>query len=293
MNKTLAFFVSTILGLSFASLAQAATLTGTIKYEGKVPKFEPIQMQADAVCMSHHSEPVMPDTLVLGEGNTLGNVFIYVKSGLAKKDYPAPTQEALLDQKGCQYVPHVLGVQVGQKVKILNPDGTLHNVHILSKVNQEENIAMPKFRKEIEKVFAKEEFMFPVKCDVHPWMGAYVTVLSHPFFATTTKDGNFSINNLEPGTYEIEAWHEKLGTKTASITIATPDESKTQDFTFTRPGKEGEAAESKPVEPKAAVTPPAEVKEQVAEVVAPAQETIAVTADAAPLAVEKETISNN
>jgi hypothetical protein len=123
---------------------------------------------------------------------------------------------------------------VGQTVKILNPDGTLHNVHAMTKVNQEFNLAMPKFRTEITKVFDKPEFMFALKCDVHPWMSAYGSVMAHPFFAVTQKDGKFEIKGLDAGTYEIEAWHEKLGVKTMQITV-TADESKQADFTFAKP----------------------------------------------------------
>lgn len=216
--------------------ANAATISGTIKYKGEVPQFKEIKMEADPICLTHHSSAVYPETLVVGEGNTMANVFVYVKSGLAKKDYPVPAEAAVLEQKGCQYVPHVLGVMVGQKLKITNPDGTLHNVHALSKVNPEFNLAMPKFRTETEKVFDKEEFMFPIKCDVHPWMGGYVSVMSHPFFSTTQLDGKFTISNLEAGTYEIEAWHEKLGTKNQSVTVGA-DETATVDFTFAREAK--------------------------------------------------------
>src|SRR3989338_5339331 len=237
--RTNKFFIMALaaLFLGWANFAGAAgTVTGTVKYEGEFPKLKPIKMDADPICLSKHTEgEVLSQTLVLGEGNTLGNVFVHIKSGLPSQDYPAPTGEAVLTQQGCQYHPHVLGVRVGQTVKILNPDGTLHNVHALPKINQEFNLAMPKFRTETTVVFDKEEFMFPLKCDVHPWMGAWVSVLSHPYFSTTKEDGKFEIPNLPAGTYEIEAWHEKLGTKTASITVAE-GEPKTVDFTFAKPG---------------------------------------------------------
>ena len=233
-TRRILIIVLVLLFSSFSHFAIAATITGIVKYDGEAPKFKPIKMDADPICLSHHSADVLPQTLVLGDGNTVGNVFVYVKNGLAKKDYPAPQEPVVITQAGCQYDPHVLGVQIGQPVKILNPDGTLHNVHALAKANEEFNLAMPKFRTETTATFNKEEFMFPIKCDVHPWMNAWISVMPHPFFATTKPDGKFEIANLPAGTYEIEAWQEKLGTQTATITVAE-GESKTADFTFTKP----------------------------------------------------------
>jgi len=183
-----------------------------------------------------HREAVYPETLVLGEGNAMANVFVHVKNGLPKSNYPVPAEPVVIDQKGCKYSPHVVGVMVGQEVKILNPDGTLHNVHALCKVNTEFNLAMPKFRAETSKVFEKEEFMFPMKCDVHPWMGAWVSVMSHPFFQTTANDGKFTLANLPAGTYEVEAWHEKLGKQSVSVTLGA-EETKEANFTFAKPSK--------------------------------------------------------
>ena len=221
---------------SFCAFSQAGTISGTIKFDGTAPKFKEIKMDADPLCASQHTTPVFPQSLVLGDGNTMGNVFVYVKSGLKSTTTPAPTAAVVVNQKGCQYNPHVVAVQVGQHLQILNPDGTLHNVHALSKVNPEFNAAMPKFRTEITKTFDQAEPMFAIKCDVHPWMGAWMAVMPNSYFAVTNEDGKFSIENLPAGTYEIEAWHEKLGTKTATVKV---DESgtATADFTFAAPTK--------------------------------------------------------
>jgi len=233
MNSKLLLFAA--LAVAFCTtVASAATVSGTVKYDGPVPKFKEIKMDADPVCVTHHTGPAYPQTLLLGDGNTMGNVFVYVKNA-AKSATPVPTEAVVIDQKGCEYTPHVVGVRAGQPVKFLNPDGTLHNVHALSKVNPEFNLAMPKFRTETTKVFDKTEFAIPLKCDVHPWMGAWLTVMDHPFYSTTKKDGTFTIANLPAGNYEIEAWHEKLGKKTAKLTVGA-DETKTQDFTFAKPG---------------------------------------------------------
>ncbi len=222
--------------LAFSQNIHAATVSGTVKFDGTPPKFKEIKMDADPICVTHNSGPVFPQTLMLGDGQTMGNVFVYVKSGVKPGAAPAAAPELIIDQKGCQYHPHVAAVQVGQTVKILNPDGTLHNVHALSKVNPEFNVAMPKFRTEITKTFDKAEPMFAIKCDVHPWMGAWIAVMPHSFFNVTKEDGKFSIENLPAGTYEIEAWHEKLGKKTMTVKVGDT-ETATADFTFAAPTK--------------------------------------------------------
>ena len=135
-------------------------------------------------------------------------------------DHDAPDAVVEFDQGGCQYAPHVFGLRVGQTLKILNPDGTLHNVHAFSKVNAEFNEAMPQFRTELEKVFDKAEpTPFAVKCDVHPWMNAWAAVFDHPYFAVTGEDGSFTIGGLPAGTYELEIWHERLPAQTMTVTV--------------------------------------------------------------------------
>lgn len=215
----------------------AASISGKVVYDGDVPKFKPIKMDADPICLTHHKDEVVPQTLMLGENKEMANVFVHITAGVPKKDYPVPTEPVIIDQLGCMYNPHVVGVRVGQTVKILNPDGTLHNVHSMSKNNPEFNLAMPKFRKEVTKVFDKEEFMFAMRCDVHPWMGAWVTVLNNPYFNVTKTDGLYTINDLPAGEYEIEAWHEKLGVMKEKVILAD-GEAKEINFTFSKPSKE-------------------------------------------------------
>jgi len=213
-----------------AALA-ASTISGTVSFDGKPPALKPLAMDADPACAKKHSGPVPAEMLVLGNGQTMGNVMVYVSKGLpAGKTWPAPTTPVVLDQNGCQYKPHVMGIQVGQPYKILNSDGVLHNIHTLPKINRAFNAAMPATRKEAETKFDKEE-IFQIKCDVHPWMSAYIGAFTHPFYSVTATDGKFTISGLEPGTNEITAYHERLGTKTASITVGASDK-KTQDFKF-------------------------------------------------------------
>jgi plastocyanin len=161
-----------ILGLAVFSLNAAnpvfaGTINGTVKSDGQPPKLKPIKMDADPICLSHHTAEVLPQTLVLGEGGTMGNVFVQVKN--APADTSAPTGEVVITQEGCEYHPHVVGVRAGQTVKLLNPDGTLHNVHAMPKVNKEFNLAMPKFRTETTVTFTDPEFMFSIKCDKRRW----------------------------------------------------------------------------------------------------------------------------
>ena len=213
----------------------ASTVTGTITFTGKPPVLKPLAMDADPACAKKHSKPVLAEMLVLGSGNTMGNVIVYVSKGLpAGKTFPVPKTPVTLDQKGCQYVPHAMGIMIGQAYRILNSDGILHNVHTLPKVNPSFNRAMPGTSKEATTTFAKPEPIFQIKCDVHPWMSAYIGVFTHPFFATTSTDGKFTIPGLDAGTYEITAWHERLGTQTASLTVSGSD-TKTQDFKFAVP----------------------------------------------------------
>jgi plastocyanin len=228
--------VVALAALVAAGAVHAAGVSGTIAYKGPVPELKPIKMDADPGCAKKHTTPQASDLLVLGPGQTLGNVLVRVTKGLPAQKHPAPTQAKVLDQKGCRYDPHVMGIMVGQPLKILNSDGLLHNVHALPEVNGSFNQAMPPTVTEAVKTFDKPEPPFKIKCDVHPWMGAYVAVLDHPFYDVTEKDGKFAITGLAAGSYTIEAWHEKLGTQTAAVTVAG-DATATSDFTFSPPAK--------------------------------------------------------
>jgi plastocyanin len=213
-----------------------SSISGTVTFTGKAPTLKPLSMDADPACAKKHSKPAASEMLVLGGGNTMGNIMVWVSKGLpAGKTWPVPKTPVVLDQNGCQYKPHVMGIMVGQAYRILNSDGVLHNIHTLPKVNKAFNKGMPATLKETSTAFEKPEAVFMIKCDVHPWMSAYVSVFTHPFFSVTGTDGKFTISGLDPGTYEITAWHERLGTQTASVTVAASDK-KTQDFKFTTPG---------------------------------------------------------
>jgi plastocyanin len=205
--------------------ATAGVVTGHVTFSGQAPAPSPISMASDPRCpMGATAQPVL-----VGANGSLQNAFVYVKDGLGNLKFPVPTTPVVLDQKGCQYSPHVFGVQVGQGVEILNSDPTLHNIHAWPMTNQEFNVGQALQGLRETHVFSTKEVMVPFKCDVHKWMNAYVGVLDHPFFSVTGADGAFSLKGLPPGTYTIEVWHEKLGTQTQSVTIAAKE---TKDVAF-------------------------------------------------------------
>jgi len=212
--------------------ATAGDVTGTVSLDGAAPKNEAIKMNADPVCLRENKSPQFQETYMVGpDGKTLANVFVYVKDGLGNYSFDPPTGNATIDQKECRYHPHVFGMRVGQPLEIVNSDPTLHNIHAMPKTNSEFNTGQPIQNMKTTHTFTAKEVMVPFKCDVHGWMNAYVGVLDHPYFAVTGADGKFSLKGLPPGTYTIEAWHEKLGTQTASVTLGAK-ETKDVPITF-------------------------------------------------------------
>ena len=201
-----------------------------MKLEGNAPTLEPIKMNADPVCQQQHASPALSEDVAVTSNGMLKNVFVYVKEGV-KGSFPAPAKPVTLDQAGCWYHPHVFGIQVGQSLEIVNSDATLHNVNVKPTSNTPFNIAQPVKGMKATKKFAKPEVMVNFKCNVHPWMHAYAGVVEHPFFSVTGEDGSFSISNLPPGTYVVEAWQEKCGAQTQTVTVGA-GETKTADFTF-------------------------------------------------------------
>jgi len=209
----------------------AGDVSGTISWEGKIPGRKALKMQADPVCASKHTGKVLSSRVVISPESKIANVFVYVSKGLEGKSFDTPAEPAVLDQKGCLYEPKIMGVMAGQKIKVLNSDGTLHNVHPKPKVNKEFNLAMPKFMKVKEILIEKPEVMIPVKCDVHPWMSAHIGVMSHPHFNVSSEDGSFSLKGVPAGSYTVTAWHEVFGSKSVDVTVADGG-SVTADFSY-------------------------------------------------------------
>jgi hypothetical protein len=211
--------------------ATAGTVSGTIKLDGTAPKMKTINMAAEPNCASAHSgSPAMTEDVVPGDNGTLQNVFVYLAGDFSAYSLPAPTTPVQIDQKGCQYHPHVLGIMAGQPLNVINSDMTTHNIHPVPKNNREWNESQPPGSAPIMQSFAHEEVAIPVKCNVHPWMKAYIAVLGSPYFQVTGKDGTYTISNVPPGTYTVTAWHELYGPVTQMVTVG-PSEKKTVDLT--------------------------------------------------------------
>ena len=211
----------------------AATISGKVLFTGAAPEPQPILMDAEPICQEKYPDGAFTEEVVVNDNGTLQNVFVYVKSGLGDLKFPIPAQSVVLDQQGCRYHPHVLGIQAGQELIIRNSDGILHNIHPMPTLNRAFNLGQP-IAMDSKKTFDKVEVMIPISCDVHDWMSGYAGVLDHPYFSVTGTDGAFSLPNLPPGTYTIEVWHEKYGTQTMEVTIG---EKETKDVEFTFSGE--------------------------------------------------------
>lgn len=230
-------------GKAFAPKGDEGSVTGVVAYNGTPPAPKKIDASADPVCGQANPNLSTEDNIV--KDGKLGNVFVYIKDGatadgtkIGDYTFTTPSDAVTLDQKGCHYVPHVLGLQTNQKLKIVNSDPTQHNIHPTPKVNQEWNQTQPNGSAPLEKSFARAEVLIPVKCNQHPWMKSYIGVTRHPFFAVSAEDGSFTIKGVPPGKYTVVAWHEGGATgteKTMQVTVPANGSAKA-DFAF------GEAA---------------------------------------------------
>jgi plastocyanin len=213
-------------------LENGGTISGRVAFEGTPPTPKTIDMSANPQCeRTHRDRPVQTEDVVVNSNGTLRNVFVWVKAGLSPRRWAVPTAPVVLDQQYCMYHPRVIGAMAGQNIQILNTDPVNHNIHPMPETNEEWNDMQsagegPKLRS-----FARQEVMVPVKCNVHPWMRAYIGVVAHPFFAVTGDDGSFTIKGLPPGTYSIQTWHEKYGTREQQVTVGSR-ESKSVDFSY-------------------------------------------------------------
>jgi Carboxypeptidase regulatory-like domain len=226
---------------------QEGSIAGTINFTGAAPAPKEISMGADPVCASTNPDPHAEDLVV--NGDKLANVLVYIKDGKAGDKnitgykFDPPAEAATLDQHGCHYVPHVMAVQVNQNFNVVNSDQTPHNINFDAKLNDKFNQSQGPGAGAIVKQFKRSETVIPVKCNQHPWMRAYVGVLSHPFYAVTDKDGHFEIKGVPAGTYTIVAWHEKYPQgQTQSVTVG-PSEKKEMNLSFSGDQLKAESVE--------------------------------------------------
>lgn len=196
------------------------SISGTVKFKGNAPAPKKLDVGKDKeVC---DKSPKHDQSLIVKGGNLVNAVVMITD---IKKGKKVDTKEVTLDQKGCEYHPHVLAFPAGSTVKILNPDGILHNVHSYSKANTAFNMAQPKFKKTLEVKIEKPEAI-EVKCDVHGWMQGWLVATPNPYFAVTDDSGNFKLTGVPPGTYNVDVWHEKLGKSSQKVTVKAKEDAK-------------------------------------------------------------------
>jgi plastocyanin len=217
-----------IFALPVSSMAQykggdvkdGGSISGTVKYKGSAPAPKKLEVSKDKeVC---GKSPKVDQSLVVNNGNLTNAVVTITDIKSGKK---IDTKKVTLDQKGCEYQPHVLAFPAGSTVEILNPDGILHNVHSYSKVNSPFNMAQPKFKKNLDVKIDKPEAI-EVKCDVHGWMQGWLVATESPYVAVTDNSGNFKLTDVPPGNYTVEVWHEKLGKNTQKVTVKAKEDAK-------------------------------------------------------------------
>lgn len=231
--------------MSFAFLAAVSTvfagdITGRINLKGTPPGERQLPVARDPFCGKLFVGKPTPTTrfyLADAKGG-LGDVFVHIKSGLEGKPIPAPTGSVTIDQKGCEYLPYVFGLQTGQKLLITNGDPLMHNIHVTPSAasgNKESNKAQMAGAKAFEYKFDNPEVFLRFKCDVHPWMFSYGGVVNHPYFAVSAEDGTFKISNVPPGDYVIEAVHRKTHPRGTGITqkVTVGADGAKADFTIT------------------------------------------------------------
>jgi plastocyanin len=212
--------------------ATAGTVSGKIAFHGAKPARKLISMDSEAGCeQAHKGRPVYNEPVVTGKNGALLNAFVYIQAGLEGKKFEPAKQAVALDQRGCLFVPRVIGLQTGETLSLKNSDTVSHNVHPMPQNNREWNQQQSPGTPDVEHRFPRAEVMIPVKCNVHAWMHAYIGVVEHPYFAVTGADGAFELKNVPPGDYTVAVWHEKLGQQTQQVHVA-PSTAAAVNFTY-------------------------------------------------------------
>jgi plastocyanin len=224
--------VATLILSEGVSAAGEGKITGTIKLDGQAPHQKPIDMSKEPSCAQQHAgKPVTTETVMVGPNGGLQNVVLYLSEGLSPAAAgTAATQPIEINQKGCQYIPHVVGIDQNEEMKVVNSDQTSHNIHPQPKINHEWNKSQPPGAPPFVVKWEAEEVAIPVKCNIHPWMRGYIAVVKGPY-AVSDENGSFTVNNVPPGSYTLTAWQETYGTQTQKVTVAAGKPA-TADFTF-------------------------------------------------------------
>jgi hypothetical protein len=211
-------------------LSTTGTISGRVRFDGPAPAQGVLQLSGWSECAAQHPGGNPPAGDVLVTDGKLQNAVVYVKEGLGDRVFAVPTEPFVIDQKGCIFLPRIAAAQVDQPLRLLNSDMMAHNVHGLPKNSTQWNFSLGVKGTSRTISVSKPEVMIELKCDIHPWMRAYVGVFDHPYFALSGPDGAFSLKNLPPGEYTIEAWHERFGTQTQKVTLGAKE---TKEITFT------------------------------------------------------------
>jgi plastocyanin len=212
--------VSGLAAYQGADVKDGGSISGTVKFKGSAPAPKKVDVSKDKeVC---GKTPKTDESLIVNNGNLVNAVVTITDIKSGKK---IEAKKVTLDQKGCDYHPHVLAFPAGSTVEIVNPDGILHNIHSYSKVNTPFNMAQPKFKKTIEQKIDKPE-VIQVKCDVHGWMEGWLVATENPYFAVTDNSGSFKLTDVPPGSYTVQVWHEKLGKSTQKVTVKAKEDAK-------------------------------------------------------------------
>jgi plastocyanin len=233
MTVTAALLVVGFGAKVMARASDTGGISGTVHFQGKAPALRPIVMDKDPVCASQQSGTVLPEDGRVNANGTLPNAFVYISKGTGNLSLPAPANSVTLTQKGCIFAPHVLGVMVGQPLQVVTQDPTTHNIHLTaSKGNRDWNVTQQPGTPSVTTRFSQPAIMVPVHCNIHPWMEAYIGVVTNPYFGVTGDDGSFLIKNVPPGDYTLSVWTATFGTQERSVTVRA-GESASVDFTFT------------------------------------------------------------
>jgi len=204
----------------------AGAISGFVRLEGAPPRMRTINMNAVPSCAKMHVTPAMTEDVLVGGDGALQNVVVYLEGDFSSYSFSAVTTPVTIDQKGCMYVPRVVGLTTGTPLRIHNSDSATHNTYLRTHNNRDWNETQAVGSAPVERLFARPEVSITLKCNIHPWMTAHVAVFSHPYFQVTGQDGSFRLKNVPPGTYTVATWHERYGNSEQTVTLGPKGEEK-------------------------------------------------------------------